>query len=128
MAKPGQTPGLSAVVVAGEEETRVLLRGLLRLHHCRVVGEAEGATHALDLVRDHRPPLLLVDAKLAEGSAEALLQAIRSMDPRPRVILVAPPTRAGLEGPPADAVLHRPFRIREFSDALGEHLSPDGSS
>ena len=43
-------PTLSAVVVAGDEETRVLLRGLLRLHHFRVDGEAEGATQAIELI------------------------------------------------------------------------------
>ena len=78
---PGLVPGgtlnasdarsATAIVVAGDEETRVLLRGLLRLHHFRVEGEAEGATHALELVRDRRPSLMVTDVTLAEGSATA---------------------------------------------------------
>ncbi len=112
----------SAIVVAGEEETRVLLRGLLRLHHFRVDGEAEGVTPAVELIRVHRPTLLVVDASLAEGSANPLVGQARALVPGVRVILVAPASRP--PNPPSDpaqrpdAVLLRPFRIRQFAEAL----------
>jgi DNA-binding NarL/FixJ family response regulator len=112
----------AAIVVAGDEETRVLLRGLLRLHHFRVDGEAEGATHALELLRDHRPQLLVADVNLAEGSPSALIGGARSLLPQLRVILVAPASRPPV--PPTevtqrpDVVLLRPFRIRQFAEAL----------
>ncbi len=113
-------PTPTALVVAGDEETRVLLRGLLRLHHFRVDGEAEGAVQALELLRNHRPTLLVVDINLAEGSANALLAQARSLVPSLRTILVAPASRP----PPAngnlgaDVTLLRPFRIRQFAEAL----------
>ncbi len=109
-------------MVAGDEETRVLLRGLLRLHHFRVDGEAEGATQATDLIRVHRPSLVVVDANLAEGSSSLLVGQARAVVPGVRVILVAPASRP--PNPPADpaqrpdAVLLRPFRIRQFAEAL----------
>ena len=112
----------SAIVVAGDEETRVLLRGLLRLHHFRVDGEAEGVTPAVELIGAHRPTLLVVDASLAEGSVGPLIGHARHLVPRLRVILVAPASR-----PPSlpadtaqrpDALLLRPFRIRQFAEAL----------
>ncbi|HTT72945.1 MAG TPA: hypothetical protein VMG99_02170 [Thermoplasmata archaeon] len=121
----------SAIVVAGDEETRVLLRGLLRLHHVRVDGEAEGASQALELLRDHRPTLLVTDVNLAEGSPSALVASARAIVPTLRVILVAPASRPP---PPAtdpaqgpNVVLLRPFRIRQFADALlttGPSASP----
>jgi DNA-binding NarL/FixJ family response regulator len=112
----------SAVVVAGDEETRVLLRGLLRLHHFRVDGEAEGATQGLDLVREHRPTLLVADVNLAEGSSTQLVVESHRIAPEMRVILVAPASRppspaGGAERGP-DVVLLRPFRIRQFAEAL----------
>ena len=113
-------PAASAVVVAGDEETRVLLRGLLRLHHFRVDGEAEGATQCLELIREHHPTLLVADVNLAEGSSTSLVAEARRTAPQLRVILVAPASR-----PPAptadhgpDVVLLRPFRIRQFAEAL----------
>ncbi|HTT14843.1 MAG TPA: hypothetical protein VMG81_03570 [Thermoplasmata archaeon] len=114
--------GSTAIVVAGDEETRVLLRGLLRLHHFRVDGEAEGATQALELLREHRPSLLVADVNLAEGSPTALVADARSLLPQLRVVLVAPASRP--PPPPADPargphiVLLRPFRIRQFAEAL----------
>lgn len=112
----------TAIVVAGDEETRVLLRGLLRLHHFRVDGEAEGATEAIELVRMHRPSLLVVDASLAEGSSNPLVGRARGLAPGIRVILVAPASRPpNLPTDPSqrpDVVLLRPFRIRQFAEAL----------
>jgi DNA-binding response OmpR family regulator len=111
----------NAIVVAGDEETRVLLRGLLRLHHFRVDGEAEGATQAMELVGRHRPSLLVVDVNLAEGSPMNLLKDARGLLPEVRTILVAPASRPplinGAPHPP-DVVLLRPFRIRQFAEAL----------
>jgi DNA-binding NarL/FixJ family response regulator len=111
----------TAVVAAGDEETRILLRGLLRLHHFRVEGEAEGSAQALALVRDHRPALLVTDVNLAEGSSTALVAEARSTLPSLRVILVAPASRPP-PAPPAgsgpNVVLLRPFRIRQFAEAV----------
>lgn len=121
-----------AIVVAGDEETRVLLRGLLRLHHFRVDGEAEGATHALELLHDHRPELLVADVNLAEGSAAALIASARAVVPTLRVVLVAPASRPPvLSTEPSqrpDVVLLRPFRIREFADALQGTMTPGSSA
>jgi two-component system, OmpR family, KDP operon response regulator KdpE len=126
MSAPQPAP-TTAVVVAGDEETRVLLRGLLRLHHFRVEGEAEGATQALELLRHHRPALLVVDVNLAEGSSATLIQDARRLLPELRTILVAPASRP----PPAagtdsatDVVLLRPFRIRQFAEALVPPTAP----
>lgn len=118
----------TAIVVAGDEETRVLLRGLLRLHHFRVEGEAEGATHALELLRDRRPSLMVADMNLAEGSSTALVAEARAIVPTLRVILVAPasrpPTTAADPAHRADVVLLRPFRIRQFADAIAPTAAP----
>lgn len=110
----------SAVVVAGDEETRVLLRGLLKLHRFRVVGEASGASQADELVRLHRPTVLVADATLVEGSLGRLFPAARDASPGTRIILIQPNARPPPLEPPAvpDATLVRPFRVRDFIDAL----------
>ena len=112
----------NAIVVAGDEETRVLLRGLLRLHHFRVDGEAEGVTHGMELLNLHRPSLLVVDASLAEGSVTSLIGQARGVVPGLRVILVAPASRPpNLPTDPRlhpDTLLLRPFRIHQFAEAL----------
>jgi len=115
--------GPSAIVVAGDEETRVLLRGLLRLHHYRVIGEAEGSTEGTELLRTHPPSVMVVDAALAEGSFPILIREARLLRPEMRVVLVTPTpvrpgdgTPRGADGP--DATVTRPFRMADFLQAL----------
>lgn len=118
-----RTEGASAIVVAGDEETRVLLRGLLRLHHYRVIGEAEGSTEGTELLRTHPPSVMVVDAALAEGSFPVLIREARLLRPEMRVVLVTPTpvrpgdgTPKGADGP--DATVTRPFRLADFLNAL----------
>ncbi len=120
MSAPDAAAAATALVVAGDEETRVLLRGLLRLHHFRVDGEAEGVAQALEFLRDRPPTLLVVDLNLAEGTASTLLHEARGIAPRVRTVLVAPSSRPlpADVGPAADVTLLRPFRIRQFADAI----------
>ena len=122
MSTPEVSTGATAIVVAGDEETRVLLRGLLRLHHFRVDGEAEGASHALELLRDHRPHLLVADVNLAEGNPFTLIAVARAILPTSKVVLVAsasdPPNFQSHIGYRPEVVLLRPFRTREFLEGV----------
>jgi len=99
-----------------------LLRGLLRLHHFRVAGEAEGATQALELIREQRPTLLVVDVDIADGNAEVVIAQARALAPGLRVILVAPASqRPELGTAPnqrPDVLLIRPFLLRQFAEAV----------
>ena len=118
---PNGSTDSTALVVAGDEETRVLLRGLLRLHHYRVVGEAEGAHQAIDLLRQTLPAVVVSDVNLVDGTFGDLIEAARRVQPMPRVVLVVPSSRphAAADAPVRpDVVLQRPFRIRQFAEAL----------
>jgi AmiR/NasT family two-component response regulator len=129
MQAGGQPP--TAVVIAGDEEIRVLFRGLLRLHHFRVLGEAENEGAGIELIRTHNPSIVVVDTNLAQGTVASLLTAARAIAPTIRAVLVAPharPTGNGVSGNP-DAVLQRPFRIRDFAVAVGaQPMTPPASS
>ncbi len=110
-----------ALVVAADDEMRILLRGLLQLHRVRVDGEATGVTHALRLLAERRPTLVVVDSHLEEGSAIDLVGRARTAAPGVRVILVYPASRpppllSGASAP--DVLLLRPFRIQQFADAI----------
>ncbi len=110
-----------ALVVSGDEQMRILLRGLLQLHRLRVDGEADGMTDALRLISQHRPALLVLDAHLAEGTAPELVRLTRAREPSVRIVLVAPASRpppAPAPGTGPDVILLRPFRIQQFAEAL----------
>jgi DNA-binding NarL/FixJ family response regulator len=114
---------LTAIVAARDEETRILLRGLLRLRHFRILGEAEGSTHGAELLKSQQPGVLVVDANLAEGSSATLIREARQASPHTRVILVGPPAKGGHSPAPAtaaepDVTLPRPFGIAQFEAAV----------
>ena len=128
---PTVSTDATALVVAGDEETRVLLRGLLRLHHYRVVGEAEGAHQAIGLLRQTLPGVVVSDVNLVDGTFSDLIEAAHAMEPAPRVILVVPSSRphAAADAPARpDVVLQRPFRIRQFAEALGAPVAEGPSA
>lgn len=117
MGEPAGT--MSALVVAGDEEIRVLLRGLLRLYHFRVLGEADSEPMGIDLLRQHHPRLVVIDTNIGEGSPTALIEGIRRIEPDARTVLVAPHSYRAGTGVAPDAILQRPFRVREFAEAVG---------
>ncbi len=126
--KANETTPSGALVVAADEEMRILLRGLLQLHRVHVDAEADGLTTALRLLQERQPGLLVVDSHLSEGNAVELVRAARLARPGLRVILVAPASRP----PPAadgaaapDALLLKPFRIQEFADAIAPRAATE---
>ncbi|MCI4363901.1 MAG: hypothetical protein L3K13_06340, partial [Thermoplasmata archaeon] len=91
------------------------------------LGEAEGVDEALELVRTTHPTLVVADMTLRPGTPAELFQEIRRLAPGLRSVLVSPEMpggapSVGAEAP--DALLCRPFRVRDFAQAIGA-LSPE---
>jgi CheY-like chemotaxis protein len=125
--RASDVPPSTALVVAADEEMRILLRGLLQLHRVRVDAEAEGTTEALRLVREHQPRLVVADSHLSEGTPSDLVAGARALVPGLRFILVAPASRPpppfGKDCAP-DVLLLKPFRIQQFAEAIAPPRPP----
>ena len=61
-----------------------------------VVGEAADAHEALAVARAAKPDLVLLDLRLAAGSALALVPQLRALRPAPRVVLLSSYLEAGV--------------------------------
>lgn len=61
-----------------------------------VVGEAADAAEALAVARSTHPDLVLLDLRLASGSALALLPELKALDPAPRVVILSSYLEAGV--------------------------------
>lgn len=116
-----------AVLWGPDDDTRLLLRGLLRLHRYPVAYEARTIEELEQLPSSVQPRLLLVDVPVEAGHWSAELErALRvHIDLRPVVILPAgrPAAEAEAIRAGARAVLPRPFVIQEFVRALAKALS-----
>lgn len=112
-----------AVLLGGSEDTRLLLRGLLRLHRHRVLLEAQAPDGIERLPASPETKILILDAGSDPDCrwAEGLVAVLRTR-PDLRALVILPSsdpaleTRARKAG--ARATLVRPFAIRDFVEAV----------
>jgi len=111
-------PKIATVIVGGTDETRLLLRGLVRLHHHRVLSE-KATAEELDLGVPDDPAQVLILVADGEGDEWTHeLAAARERQPSLLPLLIVPERtpdliararRMGVKG-----VLNRPFAIRDL--------------
>lgn len=130
---PGTAGGTApAILLGGTEDTRLLLRGLLRLHRHRVLLECPTREGIDRLPVSPETKILILDTGSDKGNswAEELASVLKGR-PDLRALVILPnadpalQTRARQAG--AQAVLVRPFAIHDFIqavDSLGTPPSP----
>jgi len=121
-AESDDRPSIATVIVGGTEETRLLLRGLVRLNHHRVLAETASAAQ-LPLGDPSDPPAVLILVGDGEGDdwPHELATARERMPSLHAILLVPERTpelieRARRMG--VMAVLNRPFAIRDLVSAV----------
>jgi CheY-like chemotaxis protein len=87
-ASPSPGP-LTVLIVEDNRDARTTLRMLLTLGHGHRVVEAEDGATALQLVRDERPDVALIDLGLPGLDGFEVARRIRSMIGRDGIFLVA---------------------------------------
>lgn len=114
-----------AVLFGGDDDRRLLLKGILLLRHHPVSLEARTVEELRELAPSSRPELLVFDA--GDGPwAETLAASLRER-PTLRAVVLLPPRSPGMR----DEALHagarstvtRPFTIRELVDAIDDALA-----
>lgn len=118
-APPGRPP---TVLLVRNPETRLLLKGLLLLFRYPVLLEAERPDDLAQLPRTRPTTLLLLDADTESGDWAADVRAVLEEHPDLSPILLtsvsSPETSARAAQTGIEAVLIRPFTIREFGRIL----------
>ena len=122
-ATPLPPSGAPAIVLGGSEDTRLLLRGLLRLHRHRVLLETPTRDAIDRLPASAETKILVVDTGSEKGEAWANdLAALLHARPDLRALVILPSSDPGLETRArqagARATLVRPFAIRDFIEAV----------
>jgi CheY-like chemotaxis protein len=127
-ARPGTPPrgGRSdtteAIVWAQNVDTRLLLRGLLRLHRHPVMHEVASLEELVRLPASADPTILVMAVESGDGGWERDLTTTAKRHPELRPVVILPRESAALEpralAAGARAVVVRPFAIRDFVRAL----------
>ncbi len=117
----------NVVIAGGSDETRLLLRGLVRLHHHRVVAEGYGPETLSQLPKDLDHLVFLLDADLENPQWVEQISALAKVHPRRRVILLTsdgtPAFEARMRTLGIDRLLRRPFAVHDLVEAI-EPVAP----
>lgn len=109
-------------IAGGTDETRLLLRGLVRLHHHRVVAEGFGPETLTESSNDGAPTVALVDADLDDPRWADAVRRCSAARPGIRIILLTASRSPQLEARAKElgvaALLHRPFAVHELVDVV----------
>jgi hypothetical protein len=121
-------------IVGGSDETRLLLRGLVRLHHHRVVYEGPNPASLAEMPAEPPTLAVLIDADIESTEWSGPIEAALRSRPAARAVLIAP-TRSPrvierAKGLGFATVLRRPFAVHELVEVLtvaGVPPTPSGT-
>jgi two-component system, cell cycle response regulator DivK len=106
-----------------------LLHDVLEAHGYGTLATGEGAA-ALDLARDERPDLILLDLQLPDMSGYEVVRRLKC-DERTRAIPVLAVTAFAMKGDEeraldsgCDGYVTKPIRLQEFLDLVRQFLGP----
>ncbi|HOE11330.1 MAG TPA: response regulator [bacterium] len=76
------------LICEDDADARLLIRSILNTIHFEIAGEAETGIQALNLFRETRPDIVLLDIQMPQGDGLTVLRFLREIDRQVRVILL----------------------------------------
>ena len=114
---------LRVVVVDADDRTRQSIVGILGIRdRFSVVGSAGHVQAAVELVRDRRPDVVILDPRLPElTGGVSLIRAIRAIDPASRILALGWSPQLELEAlsAGADGFIRKTFKPGDLAEAIG---------
>ena len=83
------------MIADDESHVRVLLRALLKSMNCEVVAEAANGVEAVELFKQEKPHMLLLDINMPLKTGDQVLQEILAQFPNALVIMLTSVTDLG---------------------------------
>jgi DNA-binding NarL/FixJ family response regulator len=119
MTDSAAAPGpLRVLLVDPDERVRESLAGLLAIgQRCVVIGAAGTAEGAVLLASQFQPDVAVVDPRLPDADASALIARLRTAAQAVRVVVLNWSDSAD-QGSGADAYIRKTFRPHELIDAI----------
>ena len=112
----------TVAIVGGSREVRLLIKGLLRLHHHAVVAEGPSFDVLQGLPTGSEPEVVVVDIDLTDPDRLEAARAARKARPDCRFVLLTvgggTQAREAARSVGANAIVSRPFAVRELVEAV----------
>lgn len=113
---------MKIIIVDDNEITRDLMKAILQAMGHEVTGEADNGNDAVEIFKEQRPDLVLLDLIMPGKTGLQVLEEIRAINPAARVVMVTAVQQEGISKTllekGAVAVLNKPFSYSEFEEAM----------
>jgi len=110
------------IVVDDDRDTVEVFTEYLSIKGIDVLGKGYNGKEAIELYKEHKPEIVLLDVMMPEFDGFYALQAIRSINPDAKVIMVTADlttdTEKKLEELKATAVLYKPYEIDSVVETI----------
>lgn len=80
---------IRVLIVDDSSMIRMTLRAILKKHGFEVAGEAVNGLSAIELYRELRPDLVMLDVVMPKQNGIETLRALKELDPAARVLIVS---------------------------------------
>lgn len=122
--------GLRLLVVDADDRTRASMVGILGIRHrFTVIGDTGQVADAIQLVRDQRPDVVMVDPRLPDVSGGvALIRRIRAIDPGVHVLAMgwSPDLENATLTAGAHCFMRKSLKPNDLDEAVERCLREDG--
>ena len=112
----------TAIVIDDEPDVRDVFSDCLSMYDVKVLGIGKNGKEAVELYKEHKPEIVLLDVMMPEFDGFYGLQNIRSINPDAKVIMVTADlttdTEKKLEELKASAVLYKPYEIDSVVETI----------
>jgi CheY-like chemotaxis protein len=114
--------GKNILLVEDDQAVRESIKLLLRVDR-HAVTEASNGHEALQLFSDSRYDLVITDYLMPEMLGDELAQSVKNLAPaQPILMVTAHSEKLNNAGKPADAVLAKPFSLKELRQAMAKPI------
>lgn len=132
--RPKPKPGGKILLVEDDAMVREVIKSHLQKSHLEVLTACDGE-EGLKMFRKHGPDIALVvtDITMPKMDGIALCQAVKTLDPKARVILISGDMEAMREsslaalGPQRPMLIRKPFNFKTFVGTLQSQLDGPGN-
>jgi DNA-binding response OmpR family regulator len=112
----------NVIVVDDDRDTVAVFTEYLSIKGINVLGTGYNGKEAVELYKEHKPEIVLLDVMMPEYDGFYGLQNIRSINPNAKIIMVTADltsdTEKKLEALQATAVLYKPYEIDSVVETI----------
>ena len=121
----------NVAIVGGSREVRLLIKGLLRLHHHQVVADGPTFDALGSPPAGSEPEVYVVDLDVGDEARLEAVRASRKARPNARFVVLtpsgAPSGRESARSVGANAIVARPFAVRDLIEAVAPTSGKPGA-